>query len=88
MAIIIENKKGFKVIEVTGLECRQKIYGGLGICDSCNDGFEKGYYIAVLHSCYCPKCYEGWIEKAEYYPEDRAFEYNIFKRMKKVFEIN
>ena len=88
MAQIIKNEKNFKVIECTGQECREKIFGGLGICDSCCDGFEKAYYIAVLHSCYCPQCYAGWMAKAVNYPEDHRFETRAFKMMQKVFGIS
>lgn len=88
MATIVENEKGFKVIEVTGHECRVKIYGGLGLCDSCCDGFDKAYYIAVLHCCYCPTCYKIWMVRAVYYNEDKAFENRAFERMKIIMGIN
>ena len=39
MAKIVENKKGFKVIEVSMTECT--IWGGYGICDSCNEWIER-----------------------------------------------
>jgi hypothetical protein len=80
MAAIIENKKNFKVIELSSEECREKI-GGLGICDDCNEDFEKGFYVAVLNWCFCPKCYDNWMLKAVNYPEDHSFETSAFKIM-------
>jgi len=87
MAQIVKNEKGFKVIEVTGQECREKIWGGLGICDSCCDGFDTAYYVAVLHCCYCPTCYNGWMMKAVNYPEDHDFEKRAFHRMKVILNV-
>jgi len=42
MAKVIENEKGFKVIELSLSEVN-KAFGGLGICDDCNKalGFSK-----------------------------------------------
>ena len=33
-----------------------------------------GYLIPVLNHYYCEKCYNEWVESAEYYEEDRWFE--------------
>jgi hypothetical protein len=86
MATIVENKKNFKVIEISHEECREKI-GGLGICDWCDEDFEKAYYIAVLNHCYCPKCYEDWTLRAKNYPEDHLFENSAFKIMQITLEL-
>lgn len=32
------------------------------------------YYIAVLNDTMCKDCYESWLKRAEYYPEDKAIE--------------
>lgn len=83
MAKIIENKKGFKVIEVSMMECI--IWGGYGICDSCNEPMGKrGYYIAVLNWVMCEKCYHEWLERAENYPEDRQIEDANFRVYKSI----
>lgn len=87
MAKIVENEKNFKVIEVSGEECRDKI-GGLGICDWCNEAFDKAYYVAVLNYCYCPKCYDNWLLRAVSYPEDKNFETRMFEAMKETLELN
>ncbi len=80
MAKIIENEKGFKVIEVSNLECI--CWGGYAICDNCNDAFYKGFYVAVLNRVFCPKCYEDFMQYATYYPEDSKIEIRNFEYMK------
>ena len=54
MAKVVKNEKGFKVIEVSLIECTQ--WGGLGICDSCGNASFKGYYVAVLNQMLCENC--------------------------------
>ena len=51
MANIKDNKKGFKVIQVSRNELMDKLgqYGAMGICDRCNGTASTGYYIAVLN---------------------------------------
>lgn len=83
MAKIVENKKGFKVIEVSMTECT--IWGGYGICDICNKAIgERGYYFAVLNWVMCEKCYNEWLERAENYPEDRQIEDANFRVYKSI----
>lgn len=90
MAKVIENKKGFKVIEISRRELVEKlsIYGALGICDFCNGTNNKGYYIAVLNHWYCPECYESWLKRAKYYTSDSAVENRNFEQYKQIFGIN
>ena len=57
MAQVINNAKGFKVIEMT-LPESVKAFGGVGVCDSCNRAAYTAYYIAVLNEAFCPYCYE------------------------------
>lgn len=65
MAKIIENDKGFKVIEITA---REMFKIGCGnICDHCNETAETGYYVAVLNRWFCPACYEDWYKGATNY---------------------
>lgn len=86
MAEIIENKKGFKVIKVTLNDCLN--WGGLGICDWCNECIgEYGYYVAVLNSVMCEKCYLEWYERAKNYPEDKRIEDGNFAYMKLVLNL-
>lgn len=80
MAEIIENSKGFKVIKMSSVEVSQ-VFGGMGICDSCNTAPKEGYYIAVLNYWYCKKCYKLFIANAHNYPEDREIESNNFERV-------
>lgn len=78
MAQIIENKKGFKVIELSLTEVNS-VFGGMGICDFCNKASFKHNYIAVLNSCYCPECYNRFEEEATYYAEDSKIENKNFE---------
>lgn len=72
MAKIIENEKGFKVIEISAEEM-VKIGCG-NICDHCGQPhFGTGYYVAVLNRWFCPSCYNEWYEDAYNYAND---EYN------------
>lgn len=79
----VKNEKGFKVIGMSLLEVSE-IFGGLGICDSCNDCSRDGYYIAVLNSWYCPECYEQWIKRAKRYKEDIPIEERNYEKLKKL----
>lgn len=87
MAQVIENKKGFRVIKVTLLDCFK--FGGIGICDWCNEriGFCNGYYVAVLNSVMCEQCYNEWSESAIYYPEDCTAEERYFNNMRKILNL-
>lgn len=51
MANIKDNKKGFKVIQISRKELVEELgqYGAIGICDYCNETASTGYYIAVLN---------------------------------------
>jgi len=82
MAKVIENEKGFKVIEISLSEVN-KAFGGLGICDDCNKASFKHNYIAVLNQCYCPECYTDFKARATYYPEDSKIENTNFENAKK-----
>lgn len=48
MAKIVDNPKGFKVVEASRMELACKL-GGFGICDNCNMASNIGYYVAVLN---------------------------------------
>lgn len=85
MAKIIENEKGFKVIEVTG---REMLKIGCGnICDNCAEMESgTGYYVAVLNRWFCPECYEKWygyaINYANEHHSDRLIEERNFELYK------
>lgn len=76
MAKIKKNKKNFLVIEMTTIEALSiwSEFGGGGICDTCNEFPEKGFYVAVLNQYICPQCFAEWIKKAKNYKDDRSFE--------------
>lgn len=85
MAKIIENPKGFKVIEVSFKECTS--WGGFGICDDCGNAFVRAYYVAVLNQVLCAKCYNEWYAEETYYEEDRWVEERNFQACKKMLKI-
>lgn len=85
MAHIVENKKGFKVIACSMSETAK--FGGIGICDRCNNSAPTGYLVCVLNHWYCEKCYREWEARAKYYPEDSVYEEKNFNRYKKVLSI-
>lgn len=82
MAKILDNPKGFYVIEMSDLEVNA-CFGSCGICDYCNTKHENGYYISVLNSWYCPKCYQEWIKRAKRYREDIGIETKNFEIVKR-----
>lgn len=88
MAKIIDNPKGFKVIEISRAELVAKIDGSIGICDYCNETHATGYYIAVLNQWFCPKCYAEWQGYAKRYPDDEPYETENFNRYKRIFGLN
>lgn len=89
MAKIVENPKGFKVIEAPRIEVVERLaeYGAVGICDYCGDSDTNGYYIAVLNRWYCPKCYREWLQRAVRHTEDIPFEKRHFELYKRVFNL-
>ena len=80
MAEVVETEKGFKVIHTSRTECLK--WGGIGICDHCNESPQHGYYVAVLNFWLCPDCYDRWIKNAKRYPEDNAVENMNFRYYK------
>ena len=68
----------FLVIEATRNEMNAAV-GSPGICDSCGQPSERGYYIAVLNKWYCNKCFLDFKSHATYYPQDRPIEERNYK---------
>lgn len=89
MAKIFKNKKGFKVIEATRGEmmCALSEYGCVGICDSCGESKESGYYIAVLNCWYCKECFYRWYYRAKYYPGDAEIENRNFELYRQILDV-
>lgn len=79
MARIINNIKGFKVIEISSIE--MFAIGCGNICDHCEKTSENGYYVAVLNRWFCPACYEEWRKHAspttrgDLWVESKNFDY-------------
>ena len=86
MAKIIDNPKGFKVIETSMTECIDM--GGMAVCDNCNQCSDKGYLIAVLNSWFCPQCYNEWMEEAVRYEDDVIYEHKTFNYYKDILKSN
>jgi hypothetical protein len=89
MAKVIENKKGFKVIEISKEELLKKLsqYGCIGICDFCGKPTEVGYYVAVINQWLCQDCYQDFISKVSYCIDDKPIEDRNFKFYSKLFGI-
>ena len=68
-------KQGLIVYE-TDAQTMIDAFDGLGLCDSCCFYSPKGYYIPVLNSYYCPKCFEDWLTRARRYESDVPYENN------------
>lgn len=85
MAVIIKNKKNFKVLRTSNVECLS--WGGMAVCDSCNQRSSFGYFVAVLNLWKCPTCFKKWYESSKRYTEDIPFEngkYNTYTQMLRI----
>lgn len=76
MAKLYKNKKNFLIIQLTLKEVVKVWgkYGDCGICDSCDQTPQKGYFVAALNQYLCPICFEKWFKSAESRPGDARFE--------------
>lgn len=88
MARIVNNDKGFKVINLSIEDAASLGFGlygsGACICMHCNKGClsEDIHYIAVLNDTMCKDCYEKWLKGAKRYSEDIPIEdrnFNYYK---------
>ena len=86
MATIITNKKGFGVIRTSAAECFK--WGGIAICDSCNQSASSGYLVCVLNHQLCPDCFNDWYKRAKRYQEDIPYEERRFKEYELVLNLN
>ena len=72
----------FLLIECTAGELMDAVGSDICICDWCGKSFfpsEKGCYIAVLNQWYCQECFEEWIKRATWYPQDMDVERKNFE---------
>ena len=72
MSTIIINKKGFGVIRTSAGECIS--WGGMAVCDHCNQSAGTGYLACVLNHWLCPDCFDDWYKRAKRYEEDIPYE--------------
>lgn len=68
----INTEKGFIVYRALAEETAR--LGGCGVCDHCNEFALSGYLIPVLNHYLCEKCFDEWIKRSTYYPEDVEIE--------------
>lgn len=88
-ARIVENDKGFKVIEIPRDLLLEKlaINGSIGICDMCLKSPLTGYHVAVLNQWLCEDCYKDFIERGVWYKEDEPYELRNFYTFCKLFDV-
>lgn len=91
MAEIVKNEQGFRVIKMSAEEAIHKcnfgmysvrIYTTILLCDDCNKCINEEkevYYVAVLNSLLCKKCYDNWYARARRYEEDAEYEERHFR---------
>ena len=89
MAKVVDNYKGFKVLEITRQEMMDKFtrYGCLGICDMCNRPTSVGYYVAGIKQRMCKDCYDDFIKSINRYEEDMEIESRNFNRYCSLFNV-
>lgn len=89
MAKVVDNYKGFKVLEITRQEMMDKLtrYGCLGICDMCHRPTSVGYYVAVINQWMCKGCYNDFIKSIDRYEEDMKIENKNFNRFCNLFNV-
>lgn len=92
MAQIVENKKGFKVIQISRKELIDMFgqHGNVGICGGCRKEADIGFYVAILNSWLCPHCYKEWYNKVynhEYYKQYENLENSNFNFYKYILDI-
>lgn len=89
MAKVVDNYKGFKVLEITRQEMMGKFtrYGCLGICDMCNRPTSVGYYVAVINQWMGKDCYDDFIKSINRYEEDMEIESRNFNRYCSLFNV-
>lgn len=88
MAKIVENDKGFKVINLSREDAASLGFGvynsGVCLCTNCNKPCtEDIHYIAALNDTMCKDCYEEWVKGAKRYSEDIPIEERNFNYYKK-----
>lgn len=70
----VMNEQKFRVLKVYRAELGKATDNDSCCCDSCLATPIYGYYIAVLNSWFCPKCFNHWLKNAVRYKEDIPIE--------------
>ena len=80
----VKTSEGFLVLKVSNYELAKATNQEYCVCDHCLASPEEGYYVAVLNSWLCPKCYADWKKRATRYSEDVPVEeknYQFYKNL-------
>ena len=65
--------QGFSYVDVTMEECLA--WGGLCICNECNEICNDLKLVYILGDTYCTKCFNDWLERSKNYSkEDIAYD--------------
>ena len=49
-------------------------WGGLGVCDDCNQDIQQGYLVFILNRCICADCFNEWVDRANVYLDYLAYQ--------------
>ena len=80
----VKTSEGFLVLKVSNYELAKATNQEYCVCDHCLASPEEGYYVAVLNSWLCPKCYANWKKRATRYFTDVPIEeknYQFYKNL-------
>lgn len=77
------NTKGFLILEISRNNILKANPENKGICDSCYEKPNKGFYICCLNYWYCRTCLNEWYNRAVNYPEDERFSKAAYIAMKR-----
>lgn len=79
-------KSGMKYIAVSKEECCN--WGGYGLCDKCNNKFDKGYLVGILRECFCKECFKKYLLNYQMTQEDLYYQNNINHSVEEYFICN
>ena len=71
-ARIEKTQEGYMYAKVSNVDCFR--WGGMSVCDTCNEIFNEGYLVFALGRCICPKCFEEFASRHTVYEEDLALQ--------------
>lgn len=63
MSRVKYTEQGFSYVEVTDFECFN--WGGMCLCNHCNEQYDKLYLVYVLNDTYCEECFNAFVERSK-----------------------